>query len=248
MGDSGIVTVWVDGEASKSERRFDKGMTIRKLKERLEPLTGVPCNTMKLALYDRADQPRGLMDDDEKMLGYYGVEDFYRIVVTDLDNRKPRGEFTDLSQVEKFEITEEEYDKKEDSVRAFKRRHKLGRFADGASNSSPSPDDFAEEAALISVGQRCEVTSGAGGSGMDDDGADAFRKRGVVKYVGQVPELKAGWWIGVEYDEPVGKHDGSAGESRYFTARPRHGAFVRPNKVAVGDFPEEDLDLEMDEI
>lgn len=33
--------------------------------------------------------------------------------VSDLDNRKPRGEFTDLSQVEKFEITEDTYDKME---------------------------------------------------------------------------------------------------------------------------------------
>jgi len=32
MGDSSIVTVFVEGEYAKSERRFDKGMTIRKLK------------------------------------------------------------------------------------------------------------------------------------------------------------------------------------------------------------------------
>jgi tubulin-folding cofactor B len=211
------------------------------------------------------------------------------VQVTDLDNRKPRGEFTDVSQVEKFEITEEEYDKKEGgkwygssstscrlttgfpfptgTVRDFKRRHKLGRFAPDADKSMPGPDEYAAEAEQISVGKRCEVAPPGAGEGSEEG---MMMKRGVVKYVGQVAELKPGWWVGVEYDEPVGKHDGrwvvwgldrpqngvthsksfithSSGESRYFTARNKHGAFVRPNRVSVGDYPEEDLDLLMDE-
>lgn len=48
----------------------------------MEPLTGVPAATMKLSVYDRSDQPRGVMDDDEKMLGYYGVEDYFLIKVS----------------------------------------------------------------------------------------------------------------------------------------------------------------------
>jgi hypothetical protein len=47
----------------------------------MEPLTGVPAVSMKMALYDRSDQPRGVMDDDEKMLGYYGIEDYFLIKV-----------------------------------------------------------------------------------------------------------------------------------------------------------------------
>ena len=33
-------------------------------------------------------------------------------------------------------------------------------------------------------------------------------RRGQVAYVGLVDGLPAGLWIGVHYDEPVGKHDG----------------------------------------
>ena len=40
------------------------------------------------------------------------------------------GQFEDVSKVEKFELTQDEYDKRADSVKAFKERMKIGRFAD----------------------------------------------------------------------------------------------------------------------
>ena len=43
--------------------------------------------------------------------------------------------------------------------------------------------------------QRCECAKGG-------------KKRGEVMYVGQ-PEFAAGWWIGIKYDEPLGKNDGA---------------------------------------
>ena len=57
------------------------------------------------------------------------------------------------------------------------------------------------------------------------------------RFVGPVPQLKSGIWIGIEYDEPVGKNDGSVEGTSYFTCPPGHGAFVRPTKVRVGDYP-----------
>ena len=54
--------------------------------------------------------------------------------------------------------------------------------------------------------------------------------------------------MGIEYDEPLGKNDGSVNGERYFECRMKYGAFVRPEKVQVGDFPVEELDLDDEEI
>lgn len=48
---------------------------------------------------------------------------------------------------------------------------------------------------FIQVGDRCEVEPG--------------EKRGVVKFVGRAENIAPGFWIGVQYDEPLGKHDGT---------------------------------------
>ena len=55
--------------------------------------------------------------------------------------------------------------------------------------------------------------------------------------MGKVPELAAGWWVGVQFDEPVGKSDGSVKGTRYFEAGAGYAGFVRPDKVTQGDFP-----------
>ena len=89
------------------------------------------------------------------------------------------------------------------------------------------PYIMAEEAKGIEVGMRCEVTPGA--------------KRGEVKFVGKnVEGFPLGWWIGVQFDEPVGKNDGSVKGVRFFECMEGYGSFQRPDKVAVGDYPEED--------
>jgi len=54
------------------------------------------------------------LDDDTKMLGYYSPQDYMRSQVSSKTGRMAnvRREFEDTSLVKKFELTEEEYDKR----------------------------------------------------------------------------------------------------------------------------------------
>ena len=57
-------------------------------------------------------------------------------------------------------------------------------------------------------------------------------------FVGRVAELPGGQWVGVKYDEPDGKNDGSVKGVRYFECLDKYGGFVRPDACqCIGDFP-----------
>ncbi|KAL1936516.1 hypothetical protein VTP01DRAFT_650 [Rhizomucor pusillus] len=237
-----IVTVIVTTpENINAERRLDKGWTISQLKYKLEPITGIPADTQQLNLY-QGENLLGTLDDESRMLGSYPVENFMRLHVIDTNPNRIKNQYTDVSLVEKFELTEEEYLKRSDTVRAYKERHKLGRFSDEAIAQMAELERKNKEAAeSIKVGDRCEVQ-------LTEDAQ--MKRRGTVRFIGTT-QFQPGIWVGVQYDEPLGKNDGSVQGERYFTCPPKYGAFVRPSKVTVGDFPEEklmDTDDELEEM
>lgn len=206
-------------------------------------MTGIPADLQIIHVYDSEDDagsantaPVVVLSNNERPLGYYSLRDGQALKVTDAS---PAGggshtdQYTDVSQVEKFELTEEEYAKRQDTVRSFKERNKLGRFAPRDASEQQPPASSEQPASRIPVGSRCEV------------GLEEMKNRGTVRFVGPTSfGTGSGEWIGVEYDEPVGKNDGSVNGERYFSCRMKYGGFVRSEKVKVGDFPPEDLGLD----
>ncbi|XP_008775749.2 tubulin-folding cofactor E isoform X2 [Phoenix dactylifera] len=60
------------------------------------------------------------------------------------------------------------------------------------------------------------------------------RRTGTVRYVGEV-EGHVGEWVGVDWDDGEGKHDGSVNGVRYFAAAgERSASFVRPKNLSAG--------------
>ncbi|KAG7483932.1 hypothetical protein MATL_G00043590 [Megalops atlanticus] len=217
-------------------RRFNRGITIADLKNKLEIVIGTPASCMDMQLFSVSDKFLQNLEDSEALLGSYPVDDDCRIHVIDRSGAQT-GAFTNLSEVEKYEISEGAYEKRTDSVRAFMKKQKVGRFNEKemAQREAEQAQREAEEnaaAAAIAVGSRCKVHV-----------PGQPTKLGTVMYVGTT-EFKPGPWVGVKYDEPLGKHDGSVNGKRYFECQPKYGAFVKPLSVTVGDFPEENFGLD----
>ncbi|KAG2469307.1 TBCB protein, partial [Polypterus senegalus] len=215
----------------EAERRFNRGLTLAELKCKLELVVGTPASSMELQLFSTTNKFLMNMDNDEALLGSYPVDDDCRIHVIDKSGAKI-GEFEDLSRVEKYELPDDVYDKRTDSIRSFLKKKKAGRFKE--EDMEKEAEKEAEEKAAtenVTVGSRCEVTV-----------PGQPRKLGTVMFVGKT-EFKPGYWVGIKYDEPLGKNDGSVNGKRYFECQDKYGAFVKPQNITVGDFPEEDYGL-----
>lgn len=213
--------------------QFSLQMTVESVKEKLWKKCGTSVDSMLLELYDDTGDKVCDLNDNMRPLGYFSPQDGYRLHVIDLDPSSVTsgGWLEDTSLVEKYSISEEAYDKLDGTFRKFK--EKLA-SQNPSIHGNKTPDNYMEDlAANIKVGDRCEVEPG--------------EKRGVVKFLGRVETVAPGFWVGVQYDEPLGKHDGTVKGKRYFNCPPLHGALLRPDKVKVGDYPERDP-FEEDEI
>uniref|UniRef100_A0A8C5ARW7 Tubulin folding cofactor B n=1 Tax=Gadus morhua TaxID=8049 RepID=A0A8C5ARW7_GADMO len=158
-----IVAVRLTSTLSSFEvnKKYSRGLCIADFKGKLEMVVGTPVSCMDLELYSTSDQFLVKMDDNDALLGSYPVDDDCRIHVVDRSGAK-EGEFSDLSKVEKFTISDDAYAKKSDSVRSFMKKQRVGRFNEeemAAKESEQVARDAKEEAAAsaIPVGSRCQV-------------------------------------------------------------------------------------------
>ena len=147
-----------------------------------------------------------------------------------------------VTQIEKYIISDEDYNKRENTYRKFK-ENKLkedpnwsfyGEIAKRMGQEKKVVEKVTDDNYMyectdgMEVGMRCEVSPG--------------ERRGWVRYVGKETgesksNLPLGWWIGVEYDEPLGKNNGTVKGVKYFECADNFGAMIRPDKVKVGDYP-----------
>ncbi|KAL1836970.1 hypothetical protein VTJ49DRAFT_4434 [Mycothermus thermophilus] len=232
------VPLYVVSDYASSERRINPSWSIAQLKTKLEPITGIPPSCQQIFYKPSAAEkiPVEAPNEEAVLLQQFNLTPYAELLIVDTRPPSARPNFSSTEGVERFVLPDEEYEQRTDSVLAWKKAEKLGRFDPNApSREQAKIDAIAKEieARGIAVGKRCRV-----------GGEDA--RRGQVMYVGEVKEIPGvGAWVGIQLDEPVGKNDGSINGTRYWgeESELKCGLFVRPDRVEVGDFPPLD-DLE----
>lgn len=198
-----------------AELRVDPSSTsVGDLKERMHLMTGTSPAVMTLISSGRTLAPESAM-----LVSFPEVMDSKSVLVRDEAPYLNAGISEECPENVRFKLSEEEYEKRDDSFRKFKAM--IAKKTEAPVEAIKVADER-----VFKVGDRCEIDS------------EGFAKRGKIAYVGSLPD-KADTWIGIVLDEPYGKHDGIYNGVRYFECPMRYGVFVRPNRVQVGDFPEQ---------
>lgn len=231
-----LISNSLNGHAS--EKRFARGITVADLKGKLELITGASAATMEIFVHD--EKRNGALvcalTSESALLGSYPVDSGMRLHVKDTSG-KPSA-FDDLSKVEKFELSQDQYAKRSDTVKAYLQRNKLGKYNEEEMErlrieKEKEDKEEADKLATMKIGDRCETRQPGSSSS----------RRGKVAYLGRTA-FKEGLWVGIHFDEPLGKNDGSVAGKRYFECPEKYGGFVKPAHVEVGDYPEEEIDLD----
>lgn len=103
--------------------RWDMHATVLDVKIRLTKHCGTPAQDMRLILRDGEGRDLCAMDDDDRPLGFYSVQNGHTIHIIDTNpySLSAGGGLEDTSLVKKYEMSDEEYNKRKNTLRAYKR-------------------------------------------------------------------------------------------------------------------------------
>ncbi|OJD20007.1 hypothetical protein AJ78_00023 [Emergomyces pasteurianus Ep9510] len=265
-----------DTASFASERRITPTWTVSQLKTKLETMTGIPPSSQRLKLKSPGREEQWVEGDD-RVVGDWGLARGCEFEVHDTRPPSARPNFSDLSSVEKYTLPSSTYETLPNSVLAWKKNQKLGRFDPTVLSPEEMLKQQVEKDQQEIKRRGIELSKRA----IVHPSTPPHIRRGTVRFIGPVPtipsslvqppsssataesedqedeeevedekltEPMAPLWIGIELDEPTGKNDGSVGGRRYFNCLEKRGVFVKPDKVEVGDFPPLDLGLEDEDL
>ncbi|XKL63213.1 hypothetical protein PGB90_005577 [Kerria lacca] len=231
------VSVATDGTKTSSlvVKKFQKDLTVWDLKQRLELITGRNANTMSITALSPEGELICKLVENYKLVGSYPLSNGVQLLVEDPMYEEADENEEDLDK--RFQLSEEQYSNRRGTLKEFLKRNKLGKYNPEIIKEERKRAEAKDNEIIntVKIGQRCEVNI-----------PNQVAKRGVVMFKGNV-KFTEGLWVGVKYDEPFGKNDGTVNGVKYFEAPPNYGAFVKPSYVKVGDYPEITCDLECDD-
>ena len=191
------LSLFIESPKAQGWHNFPAHLSFHEFQQRLELITGIKaCNQMIDTLAN------------EKTIG----DQFQN-----QQHIKVKGAMEFDENVEKYEISKEEYSNLTGTVQHFLKENKMGKYK--PTPNPPSINEKTSDFPDIKPGLRCFV--------------EGLNKYGTIQYFGPFHKKIGQVFVGIEYDEPVGKHNGTIDGNFYFKAKSKHGALVRPQIVTL---------------
>ncbi|CRG99279.1 tubulin-specific chaperone, putative [Plasmodium relictum] len=214
--------------------KFDK---IENIKKKIYTHTGTPYDNMNLYAYDELniEKTQVFLNNDKLCLNDYNVKDSYIIYIqeksktftNDLYNIDDEENLEKLKHL-KYQIKEEDYNKRQDSMRTFLRKLREKKKEENIKlndNNQNAHNIYDHE--LYKIGNRCRVKMGD--------------RRGTLKFVGNLKN-NSEFFVGVDLDEPLGNSNGFYHNEFLFECKgDKYGYIGNINSVEMGDFPPFDI-------
>lgn len=211
---------------------WDESITYKQLCQRIESFTGIEPGHMRLRFEFDDGSPSKMLEtvnpDQQPFRQFSRVS---RIIVEDLNansvvNQLQSQGVSSNEHDTSFHLSDEEYARRNDSVLHWKMTNNYGRFDPKLRKLQESDRQLQKQQAdKLQIGQRCRVKSEI-----------QSERRGWLRFVGVIDEINdQDIWCGVEFDDPVGKNDGSIRGHYYFgPVKLNCGGFLKPLAVETG--------------
>ncbi|XP_075226955.1 uncharacterized protein LOC142327632 [Lycorma delicatula] len=113
-----LLSLWIstskDEKCIPVDKRYSKELTVKEVKNKLEITTGASSETMVIKVYDSEDKFVCVLDNDESLLGSYHIDDGMRLHIE--DSFEFRKALEDESDIEKYTMSPEEYEKRDENA------------------------------------------------------------------------------------------------------------------------------------
>ncbi|CCD23478.1 Alf1p NDAI_0B04435 [Naumovozyma dairenensis CBS 421] len=238
-----MMQIQINSELCSAVKDFPTDIKLGDLCHKIYQITGIEPNEMKLHLnngikdVETIDRPLATSD----CLILDGT--FDTIIVEDTNSESITNQLKNKTTDDvEFKLSEDDYKRRSDTALQWKRENKYGRFNPeyvGRLKKERALRDAKIE--TLKLNERCSVKT-----------PDQPERRGWLRFIGKIPDInKEDIWCGIEFDEPLGKNNGSFSGKVYFgPTKDNYGGFIKPIHVESGKqyTPFSDFEQSDDEI
>lgn len=229
-----MIELLITSDLVSVNKSFAGDITLTQLCNKLHGITGIEPNDMKVKFVFINSQDTKIIipkqvNGDKQIFQQIDPSFIKGIQVEDTNENSMANQLKGSNSSPDdiaFKLSEEDYASRSSSVLQWKKENQLGRFDPNyAAKRDQEKELQKNKIAKLVIDERCSVKTD-----------DQPERRGWLRFIGKILQINnEDIWCGIEFDEPLGKNNGSYKGVQYFgPVTNKYGAFIKTNFVETG--------------